>query len=132
MNKVIALGRLTKDMTISQSNDLKIAKGALALDRGKDKDGNDRGADFPNIVAFGKRAEFFERFGQKGRRFLIEGHLQTGNYEKDGVKHYTTDIIVDRVEFADSKATSEEPTPAPASDGFMNVPEDMCEELPFA
>lgn len=130
MNKIILLGNLTKDMAISTSGDLKIARGSIAISRGKNKDGNDKGADFPTLVAFGKRAEFFERFGKKGRRFLIEGHIQTGSYEKDGVKHYTTDVIIDQVEFADSKPTQAEPAPTPDNDGFMEIP-DGVDELPF-
>ena len=135
MNLAIFQGNLVRDMEISERNDLKVARGAVALDRGKDKDGNSRGADFPSIVAFGKRAEFFEKFGKKGRRFTFECHVQTGSYEKDGVKHYTTDFIIDRVEFADSKSTEAQngtqDAPAVDPNGFMQIPDDIDEELPF-
>ena len=131
MNLAIIQGNLTRDMEISQSGDLKIAKGSIALSRGKDKDGNDKGADFPSIVAFGKKAEFFEKFGKKGRRFTLETHIQTGSYEKDGVKRYTTDFVVDRIEFADSKPANSTPEPQPDADGFLNIPEGDFGEIPF-
>lgn len=131
MNLAIIQGNLTRDMEISQSGDLKIAKGSIALSRGKDKDGNDKGADFPSIVAFGKKAEFFEKFGKKGRRFTLETHIQTGSYEKDGVKRYTTDFVVDRIEFADSKPAHSTPEPQPDADGFLNIPEGDFGEIPF-
>ena len=130
MNSAIFMGNLTKDFEIKNTDTVKIARGGMALNRGKDKDGNDRGTDFINIVAFGRRADFFERFGQKGRRFLIETHVQTGSYKnKDGNTVYTTDFIVDSVEFADSKT---ETTPAPVTDdGFMSIPDGIDEELPW-
>lgn len=130
MNLAIIQGNLTRDMEISQSGELKIARGSIALNRGKDKDGNDKGADFPSIVAFGKKAEFFEKFGKKGRRFTLETHIQTGSYEKDGVKRYTTDFIVDRIEFADSKPSNDIP-PLQPDDSFMNIPDDELDALPF-
>ena len=104
MNQVIISGRLTKDVECKYTqNQMAVARFSVALDRGKDKDGNSRGADFPNCVAFGRTAENLEKFSGKGLRVSIIGHLQTGNYEKDGQKHYTTDVIADRVEFIDWK-----------------------------
>lgn len=136
MNRCIHTGRLTRDSEIKFSSDgnTKIARNSLAVDRGKDKDGNDRGADFINLVAFGKRADFFEKFATKGRKFLVESHVQTGSYkDKDGKTIYTTDFVVDNIEFADSKP---EGTVAAAvqqaqDDDFMNIPDDIDEELPF-
>lgn len=131
MNKVIICGNLTRDMEVRKSNDLSIARGSIALDRGKDRDGNPRGADFPSLVAFGGTADFLGRFGKKGRRFVIEGRIQTGSYEKNGVKVYTTDIIIEKAEFADSKpATQEEAQTAEEMPEWMDVPDDMP-ELPF-
>lgn len=98
------MGRLTKEPTVNYTpQQMAVARFNIALDRGKDKNGQDRGADFPNCVAFGRTAENLERFSGKGLRVQIEGHLQTGNYEKDGQKVYTTDVIVDRLEFIDWK-----------------------------
>lgn len=135
MNKCIFIGNLTKDFDISvnvSNNNMTVARGSMALNRGKDRDGNDRGADFINLVAFGKTAELMEKYGTKGRRFVFECHVNTGSYEKDGKKVYTTDFVIDRVEFADAKA---EQKPAQTEgEGFMSM--DLSgvdiEELPFA
>lgn len=108
MNQIICIGRLTKDIEVKYTESgMAVARFNVALDRGKDKDGESRGADFPSCVAFGKTAENLEKFSGKGLRIAINGHIQTGNYEKDGVKHYTTDIIADRIEFIDWKERSE-------------------------
>lgn len=108
MNQVICTGRLTKDIEAKNTpSQLAVARFNIALDRGKDKDGNDRGADFPSCVAFGRTAENLEKYSGKGLRIAISGHIQTGSYEKDGQKHYTTDIICDRIEFIDWKEKSE-------------------------
>lgn len=129
MNKCIFLGNLVKDFEVRYGNNgLAVARAALALNRGKDKDGNDRGADYINLVAFGKTAEFFEKYGTKGRRFLLEAHVQTGSYEKDGNKVYTTDFVVDHAEFADSKPDNAK-ADSNNSDGF-SVDYDM--DIPFA
>lgn len=130
MNKCILMGNLTKDTEVHDGS-VKVARNSMALSRGKDKDGNDRGTDFVNLVGFGKTADFMERFCSKGRRFLIDAHVQTGSYEKDGRTIYTTDFIIDRIEFADSKADTQ---PAPVSqpvDVFMAIPDCIEEELPF-
>lgn len=135
MNKHIYLGNLTDDFKkVETSTDMTIARGSIALNRGKDKDGNDRGADFPSLVAFGNIAENMLKYGKKGRRFLIEGHVQTGSYEKDGRKVYTTDTVIDRWEFADSKP-AEQPQlgaqPQINDSEFMTIPAGIEEELPF-
>lgn len=142
MNKVILMGRLTRDAEIRYSqgeNSLAIARFTLAVDRRGKKEGEQQTADFISCVAFGKSAEFYERFGRKGTKFLIEGRIQTGSYERDGQKVYTTDIVVENTEFAESKTASTNggfapapsPVPSAASDGFMNIPDGIDEELPF-
>ena len=139
MNKVVLMGRLTRDAEIRYSqgdNSLAIARFSLAVDRRYKKDGEEQTADFISCVAFGKTGEFFERFGKKGTKFVIEGRIQTGGYtNKDGQKVYTTDIVVESAEFAESKsAASGNAAPAPnqaAGDGFMNIPDGLDEELPF-
>lgn len=108
MNTVIISGRITKDVTCNYTpSGMAVARFSLALNRGKDKDGKDRGADFPSVVAFGRTAENIEKFSGKGLRIEVVGHLQTGSYGKDGVKHYTTDVIADRVEFIDWKQSGQ-------------------------
>ena len=123
MNSVHIIGRLTKDPQISYISDTQtaVARFSVAISRGKDKDGNDKGADFPNVVVFGKQAENCERYLSKGKLVGIEGRLQTGSYEKDGRKVYTTDVIANRVEFLewDNKEKTEIPS------GFRAV-EDEC------
>ena len=134
MNKVILIGRLTKDSETrytTGAEPMAIGRFTLAVDRRGVKDGQ-QSADFISCVAFGKRAEFFEKYGKKGTKFAIEGRIQTGSYtNKDGQKVYTTDVIVDQAEFADSKKTSEPAQPTPADNGFVNIPEGIEEELPF-
>ena len=146
MNKVILMGRLTREpeLRYSQSNNpLAIARYTLAVAR-KVKT-NDTEADFINCIAFGKSAEFVEKYFRQGQRVLIEGRLQTGSYtNKEGQKVYTTDIIVDSQEFADSKGASDYtstssytqsqiPTPSSANgDGFMSIPDGFEDDgLPF-
>lgn len=103
LNSVILCGRLTKDPDVRQTNSGKVyARMSLAVDRRRAKDGQQQ-ADFPTLIALGKTAEFAEKYLFKGKKILVEGSLQTGSYEKDGVKHYTTDVLVDNIEFADSK-----------------------------
>ena len=141
MNKVVLMGRLTRDAEVRYSqgdNSLAIARFSLAVDRRFKKDNEDQTADFISCVAFGKTGEFFERFGKKGTKFVIEGRIQTGSYtNKDGQKVYTTDVVVESAEFAESKsAASGNAASAPApnqavGDGFMNIPDGLDEELPF-
>lgn len=103
MNKWIGIGRLTgePDVSYAQSGTA-VARYRLAVNRDRKKDGQQE-ADFLNCVAFGKGAEFAQNYLHKGMKIAVEGRIQTGSYDKDGVKHYTTDIIVDRHEFVESK-----------------------------
>lgn len=142
MNKVIIIGRLVRDPEIRHggSNNTAVSKFTLAVDRKYKKDGEPT-ADFINCTAFGKPAEFEEKYFKKGTKVCISGHIQTGSYiNRDGNKVYTTDVIVEEQEFAESKAASQSfndagPSPAgpvPDSDGFINIPEGIEEdELPF-
>lgn len=110
MNKVFLTGRVTREWEIrATSNGTTIARNSIAVDSGY---GDNKRTDFINLTAFGKTAETLEKYGFKGQKILIEGRIQTGSYEKDGVKHSTTDIIVDRSEFLSFKDnnTSEEKT----------------------
>ena len=101
MNNVVLIGRLTRDPEVRYTDaQLAVARFSLAINRAPGRDGQDRGADFPNIVVFGKQAENCERFLQKGRLVGIEGRIQTGSYtNKNGDKVYTTDVVANRVEF---------------------------------
>lgn len=127
MNQIICTGRLTKDIEVKYTpSQLAVARFNIALDRGKDKNGESRGADFPNCVAFGKTAENLERFSGKGLRISIIGHIQTGSYDKDGQKHYTTDIICDRIEFIDWKGQANAaPSQEDVPEGFAAIDEDI-------
>ena len=145
MNKVILMGRLTRDAEVRYSQgdaSTAVARFSLAVDRRFKRDGDEQTADFINCVAFGRTGEFMERFGRKGTKFLVEGRIQTGSYtNKDGQRVYTTDVVVEQVEFAESKASSDNnvgyvpadrPSPSGAAgDGFMNIPDGIDEELPF-
>ena len=155
MNKVILMGRLTRDADIRYSageNSTAVARYTLAVDRRFRRDG-EQTADFISCVAFGRTAEFAEKYFHQGIRIVISGRIQTGSYtNRDGVKVYTTDVVVEEQEFAESKSASAEnsggfgggyrqsqaaaPAPAPAAasasaDGFMNIPDGIDEELPF-
>lgn len=137
MNIVSLIGRLTRDPEVRWSNDLAIARFSLAVDRVPGRDGQERGADFPSIVVFGKQAENCERYLVKGRKVAIQGHIQTGSYEKDGRKVYTTDIVADRVEFlewgdrpaAQSQGSSQQSAGSNLPEGFVSIDDD--EDLPF-
>lgn len=139
MNKWIGMGRLTRDPEIRYSQGDKptaVAKYDLAVNRNfKDSDGN-YGADFIHCVAFGKNAEFTEKYLKQGTQILVEGRIQTGSYtNKDNVKVYTTDIFVEKQEFAGSKSDNQQnnrPQPSNAdSGGFMKIPDNIGDELPF-
>lgn len=142
MNKVILMGRLTRDPEVRYSqgeNAMAIARYTLAVDRRGARDGQQT-ADFINCVAFGRNGEFAEKYFRKGIKICVEGRIQTGSYtNKDGVKVYTTDVVVESSEFAESKASASSgenstPNSAPAptaDDGFMNIPDGIDEELPF-
>lgn len=140
MNKVILIGRLTRDAQTRYTEDaepMAISRFTLAVDRRTQRDQEGQSADFISCVAFGKTGQFFEKYGQKGTKFAVEGRIQTGSYtNKEGRKVYTTEVIVDQAEFAESKAAAggnqQRPQPAPDNgDGFMNIPDGIDEELPF-
>ena len=141
MNKVILMGRLTRnaDVRWSQGQDQKaIARFTVAVDRkvAKNNDPNQQTADFVSCVAFGKTAEFLEKYGTQGAKFAIEGRIQTGSYtNKDNQKVYTTDVVVESLEFAESKRSQEggqSPNRNTDADGFMNIPDGVeAEGLPF-
>lgn len=159
MNKVILMGRLTRDPEVRYSageNALAVARYTLAVDRRFRRDG-EATADFIPCVAFGRAAEFAERYFHQGIRIVVSGRIQTGSYtNREGQKVYTTEVIVEEQEFAESKASSDgyaarqqqaassyqggssyqaaPSMPAPsaaAADGFMNIPDGIDEELPF-
>ena len=151
MNKVILMGRLTRDPEVRYSqggeNSLAIARYTLAVDRRFKRNGDDQTADFIGCVAFGRNAEFAEKYFRQGLKVVVTGRIQTGSYtNKDGQKVYTTDVVVEEQEFAESRAESEanrgafhqsapsQAAPSPsvdAGDGFMNIPDGIDEELPF-
>lgn len=148
MNKVIIMGRLTRDPEIRYSQgerSMAIARYTLAVDRrgrrGQDSSAEQQTADFINCVAFDRAAEFAEKYFHQGIRVLVSGRIQTGSYvNKDGQKVYTTEVILDDQEFADSKGASNgvnQPqnrpvSTSPVGDGFMNIPDGVEDEgLPF-
>lgn len=143
MNKVILMGRLTREPEVRYSsgeNAMAIARYTLAVDRKFNRE--EQSADFINCVAFGKAGEFAEKYLHKGAKIAVIGHIQTGSYtNKDGVKVHTTDVIIEEQEFAESKSRSSEgdggyagggnrPETA-TGDDFMDIPDGMDEELPF-
>lgn len=133
MNKVILMGRLTKDPDISGEGDKKYAKYSLAVDRRFKKDG-EQSADFINIVVFGKGAEFAEKYLKKATKVVVTGRIQTGSYtNKDGNKVYTTDVVAEEQEFAESKSNAESKAESPANDDsdFMDMPKDLPDDIPF-
>ncbi len=155
MNKVILMGRLTRDPDIRYSqgeNAQAIARYTVAVDRRFRRQDNDQqNADFIGCVAFGRQAEFAEKYLHQGTKICLEGRIQTGSYTRqDGTRVYTTDVVVENQEFAESKAASQsnaggsfygQTNSAPAgntgsddfgsADGFMNIPDGIEEELPF-
>ena len=150
MNKVILMGRLTRDPDIRYTqgeNSMAVARYTLAVDRRRTSQDGQREADFIGCVAFGRQAEFAERYLHQGTKIAISGRIQTGSYtNKDGQKVYTTDVIVEDQEFAESKAASErqgqgggssynrgsQDMGSPVGDGFMNIPDGVEDEgLPF-
>lgn len=136
MNKSILMGRLTSDPEIrNTANGVSVVSFTLAVDRKYKKDGDEQTADFIRCIAFNKTAEFINKYGKKGTKFVIEGHIQTGNYtDKDGKKVYTTDVIVESVEFAESKSSSSNNQSASANKNtdFVNIPNGIEDsEFPF-
>lgn len=143
MNKVILMGRLTRDPDIRVSNaedrQITVARYTLAVDRREKREDGSRTADFISCIAFDKVAEFAEKYLHQGMKLLVTGHIQTGSYtNREGQKIYTTDIIVEEQEFCESKAAAGQPeapkssAQARPSDSFMNLPVDVDDEgLPF-
>lgn len=105
MNKILLIGRTVKDVELKNNNDMSYANFSIAINRGKDKDGNDKGADFPYITTFGKTAENLCKYIKKGSLIAVEGHIKTSSYEKDGKTIYSTGIIADKIEFLEKKKT---------------------------
>ena len=147
MNKVILMGRLTRDPEVRYSqgeNAMAVARYTLAVDRrqSRNNQNGEQTADFIQCVAFGRSGEFAEKYFRKGMKVVVTGRIQTGSYtNKDGQRVYTTDVVVEDQEFAESKNASQNngggfvpadrPSPSDAGDGFMNIPEGIDEELPF-
>ncbi|MDE6405467.1 MAG: single-stranded DNA-binding protein [Lachnospiraceae bacterium] len=147
MNKVILMGRLTRDPEVRYSqgeNATAVARYTLAVDRRFNRNNDEQTADFITCVAFGRSGEFAEKYLHKGTKIAVTGRIQTGSYtNKDGVKVYTTEVVVEDQEFAESKNASQqagggyapagrtESAPMAAGDGFMNIPDGIDEELPF-
>lgn len=135
MNKVIIMGRLTRDPEIRYSqgeNSLAVGRFTLAVDRKFKRDG-EQSADFISCLSFGKAAEFEEKYFKQGTKVVITGRIQTGNYtNKDGQKVYTTEVVVEEQEFAEGKKSSDnEESSKAANDGFLNIPTEIDEEMPF-
>ncbi len=140
MNKVILIGRLTRDPEVNYGNGpepVTVARYTLAVDRKVKQEGGQQ-ADFISCTAFGKNADFAEKYLRKGIKIAITGRIQTGSYtNRDGVKVYTTNIVVESQEFVERKGTTEgenphkDLTPSEVGDGFMNIPDGIEEELPF-
>ena len=146
MNKVILMGRLTRDPEVRYSQGEQataIARYTIAVDRRFRRDGDQQTADFIGCVAFGRAGEFAEKYFRQGIKIAATGRIQTGSYtNKDGQRVYTTDVVVEEQEFAESKNASssdnggftpaDRPSPSSAAgDGFMNIPDGIDEELPF-
>lgn len=126
MNVVILMGRLTAKPEIRQTDSTTVAVYTLAVDR----IGKDKGADFIRCKAFGKTADFAEKYLDKGMKVAVEGRINTGSYtNREGQKVYTTDVIVNAHHFCEGKG--EKPSPAPKDDDFMSLPEDIDDEVPF-
>lgn len=140
MNKVILMGRLVADPEIKWSqgnNSTCVARYRLAVDRRFKREGDEQTADFIGCVAFGKNGEFAEKYLSKGTKIVVVGRIQTGSYEKDGQRVYTTDIVVEEHYFTESKTSgnsmeyqSTHSSPSSVGDGFMNIEIDES-ELPF-
>lgn len=131
MNKWVGMGRLTKDPEIRTGN-TQVARYTLAVDRRFSN--SEEKTDFINIVAFGKSAEFAEKYLKKGIKIIVTGRIQTGSYtDKDGKKVYTTDIVVEEQEFAESKSSSSEQTPnnVAKDNDFMDIPASSIADMPF-
>ena len=135
MNKVIMIGRLTKDVETRYSGETAIARYTLAVDRKFKREG-EATADFINCVAFGKNGEFAEKYLKKGTKIAVTGRIQTGSYtDKDGKKVYTTEVVAEEHEFVESKGSgaseNDVPTFKPDANGFVSIPDGIEETLPF-
>lgn len=132
MNKVILMGRLTRDPEVRNSQGgTAVARYTLAVDRMFKREGEPN-TDFINCITFGKSSEFVEKYLKKGMRIAVSGRIRTGSYtNRDGVKVYTTDIIVEEHEFAERKQAGACDMPG-QGDGFMNIPDGLDDELPFS
>lgn len=139
MNKVIIIGRFTRDPEVKYTaNNTCYASFSVAIDRRYKQDGQPT-ADFPRVIAWGKTAEFIEKYFRKGMKIAIDGRIQTGSYKnKDGQTIYTTDVVAENVEFVESKNSSDNnnntkgTAPSVADDGWMSIPDDVDDEgLPF-
>lgn len=131
MNKVILIGRLTKDTELRTNGNVTVCRFNVAVDRAWKKEGEPT-ADFISCVAFGKTAEFVDKYFGKGSKIVIEGEWRTGSYtNKDGQKVYTNDCVVNRVEFAESKKAESTNAPTTPNDDFMDIPGDIDDQVPF-
>jgi single-strand DNA-binding protein len=128
MNNVILIGRLVREpeLRYTSGSQMAVCRFTLAIDR-RVKQGEEKKTDFPNVICFGKTAENCEKFLAKGRKVAVQGRLQTGSYEKDGVKHYTTDVIADNVEFLEWGEKTGTKASASVPEGF----EALDESIPF-
>ena len=144
MNNVTLLGRLTRDAqvrTYGEGNDKKMARMTIAVDRrGRHEDGQQT-ADFIGCVCYGKLADFADNYLRQGTKIALRGHIQTGKYQnQDGQTVYTTDVVADEIEFAESKKSQAQasgsattaPNLAQADDSFMSIPEGAEEQLPWS
>ena len=143
MNKVVLMGRLTRDPEVrygAGENSTAVARYTIAVDRRFKRDG-EQNTDFIGCVAFGRNAEFAEKYLRQGTKIVLTGRIQTGSYtNRDGQKVYTTDIVVEEQEFAESKAAAgnggqnyySRPAASSDADGFMNIPDGIDDELPFS
>ena len=137
MNKVILMGRLTRDPDVRYSHtdsNMAIARFSLAVDRRFKKQGDTVTADFFNCTAFGKQGEFVEKYLKQGTKIVVTGRIQNDNYtNKEGQKVYSVQIMVEEIEFAESKAAGQgaQNNDSMPSDGFMNIPDGIENELPF-
>ena len=144
MNKVILMGRLTRNPEVrygTGENSTAVARYTIAVDRRFKRDG-EQSADFISCVTFGRNAEFAEKYLRQGTKIVLTGRIQTGSYtNRDGQKVYTTDIVVEEQEFAESKAATagnggqnnySRPAAAADAEGFMNIPDGIDDELPFS
>lgn len=134
MNKTILIGRLTRDPDTKQAGETVVTRFTLVVDRRFRKAGDETSphADFISCVAFGKTAEFINKYFKQGTKMALEGRIQTGNYtNKDGIKVYTTDVIAEAVEFAESKRADDAPSAPSTPSDYITIPEGIENDLPF-